>query len=125
MSLAFWCILIAALMPYVWGSLSKMEGKYDNARPRLQTKTGWRQRADWAQQNAWEAFAPFAAAVLVAHATSVAPATSDLLAGLFILFRIGYGLAYLANWPTPRSLLWSGGILCVIGLFLAAARIGF
>lgn len=122
MSFAFWCILIAALLPYVWSTLSKLEGKYDNAQPRLQKKTGWRQRADWAQQNSWEAFAPFAAAVLVAHAAHAAQTTTDLLAGLFILLRLGHGAAYLANRPTLRSLLWTGGLLCVIGLFVAAAR---
>ncbi len=42
MTLAFWCVLIAALLPYVWGSLSKSGGSYDNARPRLQQKTGRR-----------------------------------------------------------------------------------
>ena len=122
MNLAFWCILIAALLPYLWSTLSKTPGQYDNAQPRLQSKTGWRQRADWAQQNAWEAFAPFAAAVLVAHLAHAAQANIDLLAGLFILFRLGHGAAYLGNRPTLRSLLWTGGIACVIGLFMAAAR---
>ncbi len=121
MSFAFWCILIAAMLPYLWGSLSKLEGSYDNAQPRLHAKTGWRQRADWAQQNSWEAFAPFAAAVIVAHLAQADPARVDQLAGLFILFRGGYGLAYLANRPTLRSLLWVCGISCVIGLFFAAA----
>ena len=123
MNFAFWCILIAAFLPYLWGTLSKTSGRYDNAQPRLQSKTGWRQRADWAQQNSWEAFAPFAAAVLVAHTAHAAQATTDLLAGLFIVFRIGHGAAYLANRPTLRSLSWLGGILCVIGLFVAAARV--
>jgi len=122
MSFAFWCILIAALLPYAWSILSKLEGKYDNAQPRLHAKTGWRKRADWAQQNAWEAFAPFAAAVLIAQSAHATQATIDLLAGLFILFRLGHGVAYLANRPTLRSLAWTGGILCVIGLFVAAGR---
>ncbi|HMX16637.1 MAG TPA: MAPEG family protein [Rhodocyclaceae bacterium] len=122
MTIALWCILVAGLLPFVWSTLSKSGSRYDNARPRLQEKTGWRQRADWAQQNAWEAFAPFAAAVLVAHWTHAPQGTVDLLAGLFIACRIGHGLAYLGDRPTLRSLIWTGGLLCVIGLYVSAAR---
>lgn len=121
MTFAYWCILIAALLPYVWSTLSKTEGRYDNTQPRLHPRKGWRQRADWAQQNSWEAFAPFAAAVLVAHMAHAAQPTVDVLAGSFIAFRVAHGVAYLANRPTLRSLLWTGGMLCVVGLFVAAA----
>ena len=122
MTIAFWCILIAALLPYLWSTLSKLEGKYDNAKPRLHAKTGWRQRADWAQQNSWEAFSPFAAAVVVAHLAHAPQATADLLAGSFIVLRLAHGAAYLANQATLRSVLWTGGMACVIGLFVTAAR---
>ena len=121
MTFALWCVLAATMLPYVWGTLSKASKTFDNARPRLQQKTGWRQRADWAQQNSWEAFAPFAAAVLIAHWLHVAQPTIDWLAGLFILFRIAYGMAYIFNLATLRSLIWSGGMLCVLGLYFAAA----
>ena len=124
MTLALWCVLIAALLPYVWGTLSKGGQAYDNARPRLQQKSGWRQRADWAQQNAWEAFAPFAAAVLIAHWAHARQPTVDLLAGLFGVFRVGHGLSYLADRATLRSLAWSAGFCCVLGLFAAAALAG-
>lgn len=124
MTFALWCILVAGLLPFLWSTLSKSEGRYDNSRPRLQQKTGWRQRADWAQQNAWEAFAPFAAGVLVAHWVHAGQATVDTLAGLFILCRIGHGLAYIADRPTLRSLIWTAGLFCVIGLYVAAARAG-
>jgi uncharacterized MAPEG superfamily protein len=39
----------------------------------------------------------------------------------FIVFRVFYTLAYLHDRPTLRSLLWIGGLLCVIGLFVVAA----
>ncbi|MFA6312956.1 MAG: MAPEG family protein [Sterolibacterium sp.] len=121
MTFAFWCILAATVLPYVWGTLSKASKRYDNSQPRLQQKTGWRQRADWAQQNSWEAFGPFAAAVLMAHWLHVAQPTIDLLAGLFILCRIAYGVAYIMNLATLRSLIWTGGVVCVLGLYVAAA----
>ncbi len=122
MTIAFWCVLAAGLLPYLLAALSKAGNRYDNAMPRLSNKTGWQLRADWAQQNAWEAFAPFAAAVLIAHWTQANQSAIDLLAVLFILLRIGHGAAYLGNRPTLRSALWLGGILCVIGLYVAAAR---
>lgn len=122
MTFALWCILVASLLPYVWSTLSKTSRGFDNSRPRLHQKAGWRQRADWAQQNSWEAFAPFAAAVLVAHWLHVAQPTIDWLAGLFILFRIAYGVAYLMNLATLRSLIWTCGMICVLGLYFAAAK---
>lgn len=124
MTFALWCILVAGLLPFLWSTLSKSEGRYDNSQPRLQQKTGWRQRADWAQQNAWEAFAPFAAGVLVAHWAHAGQATVDTLAGVFILCRIGHGLAYIGDKPTLRSLVWTAGLFCVVGLYVAAAKAG-
>eukprot|EP01035_Chromulina_nebulosa_P035064 gene35064-47116_t len=40
---------------------------FDNAAPRvmLAKLDGWRQRANWAQLNGFEAFPPFAAAVII------------------------------------------------------------
>jgi uncharacterized MAPEG superfamily protein len=34
---------------------------------------------------------------------------------------LAYGVAYIQNWPTLRSLLWAAALGCVIGLFVAAA----
>ena len=39
----------------------------------------------------------------------------------FVGFRVAYTLAYIYDKPTLRSLLWSGGVFCVIGLFITAA----
>jgi len=120
---ALWCVLVASMLPFVWGTLAKSTPSYDNSQPRLQAKTGWRQRADWAQQNSWEALAPFAAAVIIAHLVHAQQSNIDWLAGLFIVFRLLYGGAYLMNLPTLRSLIWSGGLVCVIGLYVVAARV--
>lgn len=122
MTIAFWCVFAAGVMPYVLAVLSKRGRAYDNANPRLPIPGGWQQRANWAQQNAWEAFAPFAAAVLIAHWVKAPQATVDTLALVFIGLRIGHGVAYIANRPTLRSLLFFGGIGCVIGLYVVAAR---
>jgi uncharacterized MAPEG superfamily protein len=85
------------------------------------TLTGWRQRAAWAQLNAFEALPPFAAAVIIAQQLGAPQARIDLLALSFIGFRLAHGFAYIGNWATLRSLLWTGGMGCVIGLFIVAA----
>jgi uncharacterized MAPEG superfamily protein len=124
MTFAYWCVLIASLLPIAWAGVAKAGGAgFDNARPRIYLAAlhGWRQRANWAQQNAWEALAPFAAGVIIAHQTGAVQTRVDLLAGLFIVARIFHGVFYLADRATFRSLAWVGGFLCVILLFAAGA----
>ncbi len=43
------------------------------------------------------------------------------VAGTFIAFRVAYTGAYLQDLATARSLLWMGGISCVIAIFFVAA----
>jgi uncharacterized MAPEG superfamily protein len=117
-----WCVAIAWVLPYVWAALSKTGRPHDNARPRAEIKDGWQLRASWAQANAWEAFAPFAAAVLIAHYLHAAQHTVDALSLGFIAFRIAHGIAYIADRPTLRSGVWLCGMLCVAGLYVLAAR---
>ncbi len=124
MTIAYWCILVAAVLPIVWVGAAKFGGgRYDNARPRefLGALSGWPARANHAQQNSYEAFPPFAAGVIVAHLGQVDQATIDTLAMLFIAARVVYGLCYIANRSTLRSLAWLAGFSCVVGLFIAAA----
>ena len=122
MTLAYWMVLIAIFMPFVFAGLAKSRGRFDNARPRewLAGLSGWRQRAHWAQLNTFEAFPPFAAAVIIAHQLGGAQAWIDALAVLFVLLRLGDGAAYIADRPTLRSLLWTGAFACVPGLFAVA-----
>lgn len=124
MTVAYWCVLFAALLPIVWSGVAKAGGDgFDNNRPRvyLSALQGWRQRANWAQQNAWEAFAPFAAGVLVATQVGVAQETIDLLAGGFMITRILHGVLYIADQATLRSLVYILGLLCTVGFFIAGA----
>ena len=123
MTFAYWCILLVAFLPLIWVGAAKVGGgNYDNSKPRvfLQNLTGWQQRADWAQCNAYENFPPFAAGVLVAHAVGAPQIAVDILAGAFLLARIAHGLAYIANKSTLRTSAWSVGFLSMVGLFLAA-----
>jgi uncharacterized MAPEG superfamily protein len=120
MSFAFATILLAALAPYVTVGLAKGGASaYDNAAPRdwAARQDDWRARAIAAHQNHFEAFAPFAASVVVATLGGANPAVIDALAGSFIGLRVLYTLAYVKGAATLRSALWSLGFLCVLGLF--------
>jgi uncharacterized MAPEG superfamily protein len=115
MSIAYWCILIAAVLPYVWIGVGKSAARgYDNRDPR-----GWvakqsnprTQRGNAAHLNAFEAFAPFAAGVLMAQAAGVDPGRITALA--------------VADSHLLRSSAWAGGIGCVLALMVQAAlRVG-
>jgi len=127
MSTAYWCVLAAAFLPYVWTVIAKRAGgrRYDNRDPR-----GWlaRQdspvtiRANGSQLNAFEAFAPFAAGVLMAQLAGVAVGTINTLALAFVAFRILHGIFYLTGWHYLRSATWAAGYACVVILIVNAAR---
>lgn len=125
MPIAYWCVLGAAFLPYMWVIIAKAGPDYDNHAPRAQLAqtTGYRQRANWAQLNAFEAFGPFAAGVIIAQVSGAAPAWVNALALAFIGLRVLHGICYLLDWATLRSLVWAAGAGCVVGLFLAAARV--
>ncbi len=124
MTIAFWCVLIAALMPIALAGISKAgDRSFNNRRPRdwYQTVSGYRQRAWWAQQNSLEAFPVFAAAVIIAHVVGADSGRIDLLALIFIGARILYAACYLADRHLLRSIAWMVGLGCCIALFVVAA----
>jgi len=125
MAIAYWCILIAAVLPYVWASVGKSAVRgYDNSDPR-----GWvakqthprTQRGNAAHLNAFEAFAPFAAGVLMAQAAGVDTGRITALAVAFIVCRVLHGVFYIADKHALRSLAWAIGIGCVAALMVQAA----
>ncbi|PBJ84096.1 hypothetical protein CMZ84_06505 [Lysobacteraceae bacterium NML93-0399] len=122
---AYWCVLIAALLPYLWVAIAKASApRYDNRDPR-----GWvaRQehprlkRAYNAHLNALEAFAPFAAAVVLAQLGGVAHPRIALLALVFVGLRVLHGVAYIVDQAALRSLAWFGALACVVALLVQAA----
>jgi uncharacterized MAPEG superfamily protein len=121
MTLANGMILAAALLPYLAAVIAKAGARgFNNNSPRLwlAQQGGYRQRADWAQRNHFEAFAPFAAAVILAQMAGAPQGRVDLLALAFVLLRLAYTGAYLADLATLRTLLFLGGMGCVVWLFL-------
>lgn len=123
---AYWCVLIAALLPYVWVGFAKTGAPgYNNRNPRAwlaKQEGNYRvQRANAAHLNAFEAFAPFAAGVVLAQLAGVDPARIALLAVVFVVLRVAHGILYLADVQMLRSLAWTGGFGCVIALLAMAA----
>ncbi len=126
MSVAYWCILAAALLPYLLTTIAKAGGPdYNNRNPRAwiakQSGNYRVQRANAAHLNAFEAFAPFAAGVLMAQFAGVDATLVTRLALAFIAFRVLHAVFYLADKPPLRSLSWLGGFACVAWLMVAAA----
>ena len=127
MTLAFWMILAAAMLPYMATAYAKFSAgggaTYDNSAPRANVETlpPARRRAYWAQLNGFEALPPFAAAVIVAHLAGASADLIDALAVAFVALRIAYTFLYIHDKPTARSLVWLAGLSCVVGLFVAGA----
>ena len=125
MAIAYWCILVAALLPYAWVMIAKASGqRYDNRDPRAwqaRQDNPRSQRANSAQLNAFEAFAPFAAGVLMAQLAGVDPQRIAMLAVAFVVLRALHGVFYIAGIHALRSLAWFGGYACVLWLMLQAA----
>lgn len=121
MTIAYFCVLIAALMPYIFTGIAKFGGRrYNNYSPRdfLEKQEGYQKRAHWAQLNSFEAFPAFAAGVIIAHQMGTAQGTIDTLAIAFIILRVIYGVLYLTNKAPLRSLVWVTALGCAVALYL-------
>src|SRR5437879_1333328 len=123
MPFAYWMVLAAVLLPYVTVVWAKTGPGFDNRAPRpfLDQQTGLKARADWAHRNHFEAFGPFAAAVIIASVSGASRDWLNGLAGVFVALRVLYTIAYLTDRPMMRSILFMAGMACVIGLFVSAA----
>jgi len=128
MTTPFWCLLIAAVLPYVLAPGSgyfrvRQLGRFDNKLPRLQKAQleGMGARMVAAEQNAFEILPVFAAAVLVSHLAGADPERSAQLSQAFIVTRILHPILYLANQDVLRSIIFLAGMGCCIALFVISA----
>jgi uncharacterized MAPEG superfamily protein len=123
MTIAFWCVLIAAVLPFLFTAVAKAAGgRYNNREPRAwQARlSGMPARAHAAHLNSFEALPFFAAAVIIAHMVGGEQSRIDALSIAFIALRIGYGVCYIADWALPRSLLWVAAYGCCVAMFFLA-----
>jgi uncharacterized MAPEG superfamily protein len=131
-SVAYWCVLAAALLPYACAYLAKSggfgrprsQGGYDNQDPRawLGKLTDWRARANAAQANSFEALPFFIGAVVIAHQVAAPQTLVDILAVVFVTLRVVYIAMYVAGLPTIRSVIWALAFVVNVGILLAGLR---
>ncbi len=131
-SVAYWCLLFAALLPIACAALAKAgmfgkpkrEGGFDNANPRvwLARQKDWRARANAAQANSFEALPFFMAAVIIAHQLGAPQARLDILAFLFVVLRILYVMMYVAGMARARSTVWTIALVVNIAILFIGYR---
>lgn len=129
LTVAYWAVLLSALLPIFcaglakWGMFSKSrkEGGYDNHNPRawLASQTDWRARANAAQANTFEALPFFFAAVIIAHQAGAYQIRLDVMAFLWVFLRVLYVLLYVADQASARSLVWLLALALNIGILFA------
>lgn len=127
MTIAYWCVLVAIFLPYAFTGFAKFHGDFgpkQNHNPRefLEKLTGPRKRAHWAQLNSFEANPAFFVAVVVAHQIgTAAQGTIDGLAIAFVASRVLFGILYIADKATLRTLVWGAGMAAIAALFIVSA----
>ena len=121
LTLAYWCVLAAGLLPYLSAYIGKAGGFgfKDNQQPRewLGRQQGWRARAMAAQANGFEGLPLFIGAVLIAHQLGYNQPRLDLLALAYVLLRVVYTGLYIAGMGSLRSTVWALAFVANIGIF--------
>jgi uncharacterized MAPEG superfamily protein len=131
-TIAYWCVLLAALLPIVCAGIAKYgafgkprrEGGFDNHEPRawLSKQSDWRARANAAQANSFEGLPFFIGAVIIAHQLGAVQARVDILAFIYIVLRAMYIIMYVAGLPTARSVLWTLAFAVNVAILFAGYR---
>jgi uncharacterized MAPEG superfamily protein len=130
MTIAFWCVFVAILLPYVCFGIARNRGRgpdgrrlRDNHAPRdfPGRISGVAKRAWDAHLNSFESLPGFAAAVIIAHLAHAPQGRVDLLAIVWVAARLLYVGFYVSDLATWRSLAQFASLACVVGLFVVAA----
>ncbi len=118
--LAYTAILTAALwIPYVVAQVMTngflAPPNYIDPTPRPVPL--WGKRADRTYLNAVEVFAPFAALVIVAQLAGKANAMTAFWTICFFWLRLAHAVVYLLGVPYVRTVIFTLGFVCVVGIF--------
>lgn len=121
-------MVVACLLPMVFAYIAKFLGGFkgeDNQHPRvfLSNLTGVAGRAHAVQQNSYETLPVFLASVVIGLLFFVPLTAIAQLAWLYVVLRVIYGLAYIGNWATFRSIIWALSLACPMLLFYLAVRL--
>lgn len=129
MTIAFWCVLVGVLLPYVCFGIARNRGRglhgerlRDNRNPRdfPNRIEGLAKRAWDAHLNAFESLPAFAAAVIIAHLVHAPQNQIDILAAVWVLARAAHVAFYVTDKSTLRSSAQFVSLACVLGLFVVA-----
>ena len=128
MTVALWCLLVAVFLPYGFtmmakGLMIRETKRFDNHDPRafLAQAEGAAKRAHNTQLNTFEALPGFVAGVLTATFLGADQVALDGLAVAWVVLRLVYGVCYIRDLATLRSLVWFGALGCVVAMFVLAA----
>lgn len=125
MTLAFWCVLVAGLLPFAAIAVAKWDKtfwRHNNLPREWEARlTGRGARAHAAHLNSFEAFPLFAAAVIIAAICKAPQPTVDGIAVAYVVARIAYIGCYLADRASLRSLVWGIAMVLNVWLFFLAA----
>ncbi|MEB5476788.1 MAPEG family protein [Acinetobacter pollinis] len=121
-------ILVACLLPYAFSMIAKVAGGFtfkDNQNPRqfLSQTQGIAARANAVQQNSFENLPLFIAAILMAEYMVIDQHVVMILGIAYIVLRVLYGICYLANWSSLRSVMWFLSLCCPIYLLILVIRL--
>jgi uncharacterized MAPEG superfamily protein len=129
MTTPFVCVLVAFVLIWVARipvivALTKAGG-VDNKNPhrqfaRLSKADGFGSRAAGAHRALADAFAPFAAGVIIADLSGADVRRSAVLAIAFVVSEVVYVIAYLTDVDYLRAFVWLVGFLATVGLFVLA-----
>lgn len=123
MPFAYWCVLVAALLPLAVVAYAKAGPEGDNHHPRagLDRLPPARQRAYAAHQNGYENFPFFAAAVIIAVTSGASQPALNALAAAYILLRVLHAALYIGDVATARSFTYLAGLVVNIAIFVMPA----
>lgn len=119
-------IVVAAVLVYIpfglvaYGRLQLGTQALATPRAVVDKLPAYAQRATWAHQNSFEAFALFAAACLMAYSTGLSGSWVMGVVGAHVVARLLYSVFYIANVPLLRSLMFGVGSLTTATLMIAS-----
>jgi uncharacterized MAPEG superfamily protein len=123
--LAYTAMLTAALwIPYVVSQVVTngflKPPNYTDPTPR--PLPAWGKRADRTYLNAVETFAPFAALVIIIQLVHKDSHMTAMWCMAYFWLRVAHAVVYLTGIPYVRTLIFTLGFVCVVGLFVALVR---
>ena len=121
MTIAFWCVFVGFLLPYVPFGLASSKLNPKLPRFGVTQLDGLPARAYGAHLNAFENFPPFAAAVIISSMVEGASATVNVLAALWVVARLAHIGFYLTDRAPLRSTAFGIGLVLTIVIFIHPA----